>query len=245
MIHRRLLLGALLSAPLAACQTSQPPQVQAAAPTDEVDDSGWYVGVMNDAPYDIPLVDRSRMKPDYRRQTVTYTGPERPGTIVVDIDQRFLYLVEPGNQAIRYATGVGREGFSWRGVATVGRKGVWPAWSPTTTMVSLKPQLPRFRRPGLDNPLGARALYLYQNGADTLVCGHGKSSTSVQDLRPPRRGVRERAPSSLRPSLSPSSPELGRSGCVLAWHGSSLLLPSQVQQATTGPHDDGVGVHLR
>jgi lipoprotein-anchoring transpeptidase ErfK/SrfK len=173
MIHRRLLLGALLSAPLAACQTSQPPQVQAAAPTDEVDDSGWYVGVMNDAPYDIPLVDRSRMKPEYRRQTVTYTGSERPGTIVVDIDQRFLYLVEPGNQAIRYAIGVGREGFSWRGVATVGRKGVWPAWSPTTTMVSLKPQLPRFRRPGLDNPLGARALYLYQNGADTLFRIHG------------------------------------------------------------------------
>jgi lipoprotein-anchoring transpeptidase ErfK/SrfK len=113
------------------------------------------------------------MPPEYRRQIVAYAGSEAPGTIVVDIDQRFLYLVQPGHQAIRYGIGVGRDGFSWRGVATVERKGVWPAWSPTTTMVSLKPNLPRFRGPGLDNPLGARALYLYQNGADTLFRIHG------------------------------------------------------------------------
>jgi len=172
MIHRRMLLGALLSAPLAACQTAQQPQVQAAAPPED-DASAWYVGTMEDKPYDIPLVDQSRIRPEYRRQTVAYTGSEASGTIVVDIDQRFLYLVQPGNQAIRYGIGVGRDGFSWRGVATVGRKGVWPAWSPTTTMVSLKPHLPRFRGPGLDNPLGARALYLYQNGADILFRIHG------------------------------------------------------------------------
>jgi lipoprotein-anchoring transpeptidase ErfK/SrfK len=171
MIHRRLFLGALVSAPLAACQTAQQPEVQVAAEPD--DDSAWYVGVMEDEPYDIPLVDPSRMNPELRRQTVAYSGSEAPGTIVVDIDQRFLYLVQPGNQAIRYGIGVGRDGFSWRGLATVGRKGVWPAWSPTTTMVSLKPHLPRFRGPGLDNPLGARALYLYQNGADTLFRIHG------------------------------------------------------------------------
>jgi lipoprotein-anchoring transpeptidase ErfK/SrfK len=92
---------------------------------------------------------------------------------VVDIDDRFLYLVQPGGQAIRYGIGVGRQGFSWRGVAYVGRKGVWPAWSPTRTMVSLKPELPRYRDSGLDNPLGARALYLYQNGGDTLFRIHG------------------------------------------------------------------------
>jgi lipoprotein-anchoring transpeptidase ErfK/SrfK len=173
MIDRRLFLGALLSAPLAGCQTAQQPQVQTAAHSDPVDGSGWYMGWMDDEPFDVPLVDRSRMSPEFQRQTVAYTGSERPGTIVVDIDSRFLYLVQPGNQAIRYAIGVGRQGFSWRGAATVGRKGVWPAWSPTTTMVSLKPDLPRFRKAGLDNPLGARALYLYQNGADTLFRIHG------------------------------------------------------------------------
>jgi lipoprotein-anchoring transpeptidase ErfK/SrfK len=128
---------------------------------------------MEDQPFPIPLVDRSRMKPEHRRQTVSYSGPERPGTIVVDIDQRFLYLVQDGGTAIRYAVGVGRQGFSWKGVAYVGRKGVWPNWSPTTTMVKLKPDLPRHRAAGLDNPLGARALYLYQGNRDILFRIHG------------------------------------------------------------------------
>ena len=100
-------------------------------------------------------------------------GGERPGTIVVDIDDRFLYLVQGNGTAIRYGVGVGRQGFSWKGAATVGRKAVWPDWGPTATMVSLKPELPRFRKGGLDNPLGARALYLYQNGRDILFRIHG------------------------------------------------------------------------
>ena len=170
MITRRLLLGALASAPLAACQTQN--QLAQPAPADG-EDASWYVGSLDDEPFDIPLVDRRRMKPEYERQTVPYPGSEKPGTIVVDIDERFLYLVQPDHQAIRYGIGVGRQGFSWKGVATVGRKGVWPNWTPTKTMVSLKPELPRYREAGLDNPLGARALYLYQNGADTLFRIHG------------------------------------------------------------------------
>jgi len=169
MITRRLFLGALASAPLAACQT----QVAQSVPPAADDDSAWYIGAMEDKPFNVPLVDRSRMRPELNRQTVAYTGSEKPGTIVVDIDQRFLYLVQDGGQAIRYGVGVGRQGFSWRGTAYVGRKGVWPAWSPTSTMVSLKPELPRYRDAGLDNPLGARALYLYQDGHDTLFRIHG------------------------------------------------------------------------
>ena len=167
---RRLLIAALLSASLAACQSvRQPPQSAAAA----ADDSGWYIGSMPDKPFDVPLVDRSRMDAKYARQTVAYNGPEKPGSIVVDIDERMLYLVQPDGRAIRYGVGVGKQGFSWRGVASVGRKGVWPAWSPTSTMVSLKPDLPRYREAGLDNPLGARALYLHQNGRDILFRIHG------------------------------------------------------------------------
>jgi lipoprotein-anchoring transpeptidase ErfK/SrfK len=169
MITRRLLLGALASAPLAACQN----QLAQPLPVSSDDDSAWYIGAMEDKPFNVPLVDRSRMRPELNRQTVAYTGSEKPGTIVVDIDQRFLYLVQEDGQALRYGVGVGRQGFSWRGTAYVGRKGVWPAWSPTTTMVSLKPELPRFRNAGLDNPLGARALYLYQDGHDTLFRIHG------------------------------------------------------------------------
>jgi lipoprotein-anchoring transpeptidase ErfK/SrfK len=169
MISRRLLLGALMSAPLAACQTAQAPRSPAGADPY----AGWYVGFMPDQPYDVPLVDRTRMDARYMRQTVAYDGSERPGTIVVDIDERLLYLVQPDGRALRYGIGVGRQGFSWKGVATVGRKGVWPAWSPTRTMVSIRPDLPRFREAGLDNPLGARALYLYQGGGDTLFRIHG------------------------------------------------------------------------
>jgi len=167
---RRLILGALLSASLSACQTAQQPApVQAAV--DE--DTAWYIGSMPDKPFDVPLVDRSRMDPKYARQTVNYDGPEKPGSIVVDIDDRLLYLVQPDRKAIRYGVGVGRQGFSWKGVASVGRKGVWPAWSPTKTMVGIKPDLPRYREAGLDNPLGARALYLYQDGHDILFRIHG------------------------------------------------------------------------
>lgn len=170
MISRRILLLGLASLPLAACNTTGMRNPTVAADDDL---SGWYVGSMPDEPYNVPLVDRSRMRPDLRRQTVAYHGPEKPGTIVVDIDQRFLYLVQDGGTAIRYGVGVGRQGFSWKGVARVGRKGVWPGWGPTTTMVKLKPGLPRYMEGGIDNPLGARALYLYQGDRDILFRIHG------------------------------------------------------------------------
>jgi lipoprotein-anchoring transpeptidase ErfK/SrfK len=169
MISRRTLLAGLAAGPLAACSHTPPPQ-----PTLAVDDlSGWYVGYMEDGKHEIPLVDRTRLRPQFRRQTVAWTGGQKPGTIVVDIDERFLYLVQGNGTAIRYGIGVGRQGFSWRGTAVVGRKGVWPDWTPTTTMVSLKPDLPRHMKGGVDNPLGARALYLYQDDRDTLFRIHG------------------------------------------------------------------------
>jgi lipoprotein-anchoring transpeptidase ErfK/SrfK len=166
---RRLLTAALLSIPLAACQTAQQQPYEVAT----ADDSAWYIGTVPDEPHDIPLVDRRKMDAKYARQTVEYKGPERAGSIVVDIDERMLYLVQPEGKAIRYGVGVGKQGFSWKGIASVGRKGVWPNWSPTRTMVGIKPDLPRYVEAGLDNPLGARALYLHQNGADTLFRIHG------------------------------------------------------------------------
>ena len=92
---------------------------------------------------------------------------------MVDIDNRQLTLVQAEGTAIQYGIGVGKLGFSWKGEARVGRKGVWPDWSPTTTMVSLNPDLPRTLKGGVENPLGARALYLYQGNRDTLFRLHG------------------------------------------------------------------------
>jgi lipoprotein-anchoring transpeptidase ErfK/SrfK len=171
MLTRRMFLLASAGAPLAACNTVPNPRPSAFQSDPEL--AAWYVGSKPDKPFDIPLVDTGRIDPQFRRQSVAYKGPEAKGTIVVDIDQRMLYLVEGDGSAIRYGAGVGRQGFSWRGRAYVGRKAVWPDWSPTSTMVRIKPDLPRFREAGLDNPLGSRAMYLYQDGHDILFRIHG------------------------------------------------------------------------
>ncbi|WP_293860489.1 L,D-transpeptidase [uncultured Alsobacter sp.] len=171
MLTRRLVLLATAGAPLAACNTI--PNPPAPSLTSDPELAAWYVGSKPDKPYDIPLVDKTKIDAQFRRQTVAYKGPEAKGTIVVDIDARMLYLVNGDGTAERYGAGVGRQGFSWRGRAYVGRKAVWPDWSPTSTMVRIKPELPRFLEAGLDNPLGARAMYLYQGGRDILFRIHG------------------------------------------------------------------------
>ena len=98
--------------------------------------------------------------PEYHRQVVVYRGRHNPGTIVIDTPNRFLYLVQPGGRAIRYGIGVGRPGFSWAGSKTVSMKREWPDWRPPPEMLKRRPDLPRHMPGGLDNPLGARALYL-------------------------------------------------------------------------------------
>jgi lipoprotein-anchoring transpeptidase ErfK/SrfK len=98
--------------------------------------------------------------PAYQRQVVRYAGSHQPGTIVIDTPAKFLYLVQPGGVAIRYGIGVGRPGFSWAGLKTVSMKREWPEWRPPNEMLKRRPDLPRYMPGGIDNPLGARALYL-------------------------------------------------------------------------------------
>ena len=120
-------LIALAGAPLAACNNTH-----TAGVPSEGGYASWYTGTMPDHPFPIPLVDRRYLPAEYLPQTVSYRGGERPGTIIVDIDQRFLYLVEGDGSAIRYAVGVGRQGFSWSGAAYVGRRAL-ANWSPPRT----------------------------------------------------------------------------------------------------------------
>ncbi|MGC5778591.1 L,D-transpeptidase [Methylobacterium sp. NFXW15] len=94
------------------------------------------------------------------RETVAWTGKEKPGTVVVSTRQRRLYYVLGGGAAVRYGVGVGREGFSWSGVKTVSMKKEWPDWRPPQQMLARRPDLPRYMAGGQDNPLGARAMYL-------------------------------------------------------------------------------------
>jgi lipoprotein-anchoring transpeptidase ErfK/SrfK len=94
------------------------------------------------------------------RETVAFTGRYAPGTIVINTQERRLYLVQAGGTAIRYGVGVGRPGFSWGGTQTITRKAEWPDWRPPAQMLRRRPDLPRFMAGGPDNPLGARAMYL-------------------------------------------------------------------------------------
>jgi lipoprotein-anchoring transpeptidase ErfK/SrfK len=98
--------------------------------------------------------------PRFRKQEVAYEGPHKPGTIVIDTPQRFLFLIQPNGRALRYGIGVGRPGFSWAGMKTVSRKAEWPTWTPPPEMLKRRPDLPRFMPGGPENPMGARALYL-------------------------------------------------------------------------------------
>jgi lipoprotein-anchoring transpeptidase ErfK/SrfK len=98
--------------------------------------------------------------PRFAKQVVPYSGKEKPGTIIVDTPQRFLYLVQNDGTALRYGIGVGRPGFTWAGVKTVTRKAEWPDWVPPKEMLARRPDLPHYMAGGPENPLGARALYL-------------------------------------------------------------------------------------
>jgi lipoprotein-anchoring transpeptidase ErfK/SrfK len=101
-----------------------------------------------------------QIDPKFLKQQVAYSGGEAPGTIIIDTSNKFLYLVEDGGKALRYGIGVGRPGFLWSGVKAVTAKREWPDWYPPPEMLQRQPSLPRFMPGGIENPLGARALYL-------------------------------------------------------------------------------------
>lgn len=115
-----------------------------------------------------------KVDPQWHRQVVKYFSSEPQGTVVVDTRNHFLYVIYENETALRYGVGVGREGFKWYGVARIDRRALWPRWTPPPEMRERVPDLPQFVEGGAaDNPLGPRALYLYDNGADTGYRLHG------------------------------------------------------------------------
>ena len=126
------------------------------------------------APGEDTLNGRRSLPPHLRRQSVDYPTSEPASTIIVDTANTYLYFVLGNGQAIRYGIGVGREGFTWSGRERVSRMAEWPNWRPPADMVARNPDLPDFVPGGLDNPLGARALYL----GDTLYRIHGTNEPS-------------------------------------------------------------------
>ena len=123
----------------------------------------------------LPLEKTYAPQRSYAPTRVLVTDPtgQKTGSVTIDTNRRALYLSLGGGQAIRYGVGVGRAGFEWRGRAHVGRKAEWPSWTPPAAMLKRRPDLPRFMNGGINNPLGARALYLYNGDRDTLFRIHG------------------------------------------------------------------------
>jgi lipoprotein-anchoring transpeptidase ErfK/SrfK len=138
------------------------------APVDESSFKPRDKELLAHAPYA-----QAQIPEPYRRHIVDYHRKEAPGTIVVDTDARFLYFVQPGGKAIRYGITVGEEALAWSGVAKVGNMTEWPSWTPTAGEHERLGNIPNFVSGGPQNPMGARALYLYANGKDTLFRIHG------------------------------------------------------------------------
>ncbi len=111
-------------------------------------------------PQELSDTTRPAFDPKFAKQMVAYDGKEAPGTIIVDTPNKFLFLVQGDGRALRYGIGVGRPGFTWRGVKSVTAKKEWPAWTPPAEMLARRPDLPRHMEGGPENPLGARAMYL-------------------------------------------------------------------------------------
>jgi lipoprotein-anchoring transpeptidase ErfK/SrfK len=129
-----------------------------------------------DSGFVLPQVPFEKVDQRWRRQIVVDPTGEAPGTIVVRLQERHLYWVQPGGDAVRYGVGIGRDGFLWSGRANIqyGRK--WPVWTPPAEMIARQPEVAKWRNGqpgGLDNPLGARALYIYKDNQDTGFRVHG------------------------------------------------------------------------
>jgi lipoprotein-anchoring transpeptidase ErfK/SrfK len=115
---------------------------------------------IDDQPGYTPSAEEENLAGPFERQVVFFRTTEAPGTIVVHTADRFLYLVQSNNRAIRYGIGVGRDGFQWAGIKNIVRKQEWPDWRPPPEMIQRQPYLPRFMAGGPGNPMGARALYI-------------------------------------------------------------------------------------
>jgi len=138
--------------------------------------SGRY-GDIADGAFTIPALDLTTVDASLLRQEIPWHGPQRPGSIVVATAERRLYFIKGSGRALQYAVGVGREeALNFHGSAVIGNKEVWPRWTPTASMIARIPRYAAYAGGmpgGLENPLGARALYLYRDKHDTYFRLHG------------------------------------------------------------------------
>ncbi|MEO1702986.1 MAG: L,D-transpeptidase [Pseudomonadota bacterium] len=177
---------------LSACVTAEAPQDDAPARTaPDTSGTGFNYalayGAVSDGGFNVPAVPWQKIDKRLLRQRVANTTGVGPGKIVVETSRHYLYVTEAGGRAIRYGVGLGRQGFEWSGEGYIKRKARWPKWHPPAEMIDREPELEKYRttynratdtweggmEPGLLNPLGARAHYIFQGNQDTLYRLHG------------------------------------------------------------------------
>lgn len=176
--RRGFLVGAssLVALTAAGCATTMPPQSRTNLPPPIPDDVLMMYRAMPEEKFPLPAADLRYLKPQYYRRRVDYATTEKPGTVIVDTPNRYLYHVEEGGTAMRYGVGIGRAGFEWSGRGHIAYSREWPTWTPPAEMIERQPELEKWRHgqpPGLDNPLGARALYIHEGNRDTIYRIHG------------------------------------------------------------------------
>ena len=181
-LNRRSFLGAsalgAASVALSACTTTEVVTPPVAAPPSDpaFGDVATMYEARVDEGYQLPAIPVAKMDPKFVRQIVSDPTGEKPGTIVVDVSEHFLYLVRDGGKAIRYGVSLGKAGFGWTGSAVVQARKKWPVWTPPPEMIQRRPELAKYKDgmpPGPQSPLGARALYLFRDGKDTMYRLHG------------------------------------------------------------------------
>ncbi len=174
--------GLLASLALAGCstttETTTTAQAEAPARIETAQIFTDSYGAVTDAGYTLPAIPINRVNKEFVRQIVNYETSEQPGTVIVNTRERHLYYILPGGRAMRYGIGVGKQGFAWSGTAYVAWKQEWPTWHPPKEMAVRRPEIARYVEegmgPGINNPLGARAMYLFnEKGQDTLFRLHG------------------------------------------------------------------------
>jgi lipoprotein-anchoring transpeptidase ErfK/SrfK len=172
--RRSLLIAVPLLA--AGCTTTTSPRTRTVKPLIPDEYVAMYGAVDGEA-FPVAATDLTRVEPQFLRRDVAYPTDQPPGTIVVDTEARYLYLVRENGRALRYGIGVGKAGLEFEGEAVVQYKRQWPRWTPTQAMIAREPErygpLAAGMEPGVMNPLGPRALYLFKDGKDTLYRIHG------------------------------------------------------------------------
>ncbi len=178
-LNRRAFLAGASS--LAGCALSPLAALAQEQDTVQVDASEVYAAVQGE-PFPVPAIDLNRIDDSFLRSVVAYDSGYAPGTIVIDPAQRYLYLTSGDGSALRYGVGVGKEGFAWSGTARIHDKREWPDWYPPKEMLARRPDIMDSMSQlqsgigmhgGPGNPLGARAMYLFQGNKDTLFRIHG------------------------------------------------------------------------